>query len=130
MTLFIPGLLLPGSPARAAEAVATAEGGSLTTWSVVIALLVCSVAASVAYLCYFAVRLWNGYWKSLALAPLGLLGLWLTLILVGMLTGLAPRALWTVEILAWAMGTAVYLVTLFTARRAFEKADATDQNKG
>ena len=127
MPLFIPGLLLSGSPARAAETAATAGGGPLTTWSIVIALLVCSVAASVAYLCYFAVRLWKGYWKSLALAPLGLLGLWLTLILVGMLTGLAPRALWTVEILAWAMGTAVYLVILFTARRAFEKADAADQ---
>lgn len=129
MTQLLPGLLLVGNPAWAAEIMGTSDQTPLTAWSIVIALLVCSVAASVAYLCYFAVRLWSGYWKFLALAPLGLLGLWLTLILVGMLTGLAPRTLWAVEILAWAMGTAVYFVVLFTARRAFEKADALDSSK-
>jgi len=99
-------------------------------WEVIIGLFVCSVAASVAYLCYFAVRLWTGYWKALALAPLILLGLWLAFLLAVITTSLAPRPLWPVEILSWAMLTTVYLVVLFTARRTFDKAAVNDANSG
>jgi len=35
---------------------------------------------------------------------------------------MSNNALWTFELLAWAMATTVYLVVLFTARRTFEKA--------
>ncbi|MCP5346164.1 MAG: hypothetical protein R3F41_00730 [Gammaproteobacteria bacterium] len=107
----------------AAQEPVAAEAGA-GFWGVVIGVFVSLVAFSVAYLCYFAVRLWAGYWRALALAPLAVLGIWLALLLLGILTGMAPRALWTVEILFWAMATTIYLVTLFTARRAFEKADA------
>jgi len=91
-------------------------------WDTAIASFVCLVAASVAYLCYGAVRLWGGYWRALAITPLVLLALWVSTLVAGTLSASAIRSLWSFELLFWAMATTVYLVVLFTARRTFEKA--------
>ena len=95
-------------------------------WNAIIAALVCSVAASVAYLCYFAVRLWGGNWKPFAIAPLVVLAAWVGFVVLGVVIGREPRTLWPFELLAWSMVTAVYLVVLFTAKRTFDKADAVE----
>lgn len=99
----------------------------MNNWDLIIALFVAAIAGSVAYLCYFALRLWNGHWKKLAMAPLILLAVWLLSLVVGASTGLALRALWPFELLLWAMATTIYLVVLFTARRTFQKADAASR---
>ena len=101
-----------------AESIGTADSLTPGFWEIIIALFVTAVAASVAYLCYGAARLWLGYWRLLAIAPLAILAFWLLITTAGM----SNNALWTFELLAWAMATTVYLVVLFTARRAFEKA--------
>jgi len=113
--------------ALSAEIIAVTGSTSGDFWNLLVAILVCSVAGSVAYLCYFAVRLWAGNWRSLAIAPLLVLAIWLISIMLSLFTGLAPRSLWAFELLLWAMATTVYLVILFTAKRTFEKAETTQQ---
>jgi hypothetical protein len=110
--------LLP-SAVHAAESTVAASSFAADFWDLIIALFVCLVAASVAYLCYGAVRLWLGYWRLLAIAPLAVLAIWLVFTATGFSQ---PNPLWPFELLAWAMATTVYLVVLFTARRTFEKA--------
>jgi hypothetical protein len=111
--------MLLTSAAQAAESADPAPALTAGFWDLLIAVFVCLVAASVAYLCYGAVRLWLGYWRLLAIAPLALVGIWLGFAAADFSQ---PNPLWTFELLAWAMATTVYLVVLFTARRTFEKA--------
>lgn len=119
-------LTLTPAGVMAAEAVSQSPDDA---WSWIISLFVISVAASVAYLCYGAVQLWEGYWRILAIAPLAILALWTCTLLVPMLTSSVVRTLWSFELLFWAMVTTVYLVVLFTARRTFEKAAAEENRR-
>ena len=99
------------------------EQASFSLWQLIIGVFVSVVAGSVAYLCYGSVRLWSGYWKALALMPLMILALLLAfyVLIFAILSG--SRPLWPFEVLSWAMGTTIYLVVLFTAKRTFEKAE-------
>ncbi len=111
-------IMLTAFNVHSAESIGTADTLTPGFWELIIALFVTAIAASVAYLCYGAIRLWLGYWRLLAIAPLAILAFWLLITTAGM----SNNALWTFELLAWAMATTVYLVVLFTARRTFEKA--------
>ena len=104
-------LLLAGQPA------------GIDTWGIIIATLVSLVAGSVVYICYHAVHQWTGRWRPLAIAPLFLLAVWIGFILVGKMIDTTSHQLWAFEILAWSMLTSVYLATLMTAKRIFDKAD-------
>ena len=115
--------------ALSAEPLNAGEATGFNLWGAVIAVFVCSVAASVAYLCYGAIRLWEGYWRILAIAPLFVLALWISLLVTTTLLSSELRPLWSFELLAWAMTTTVYQVILFTARRTFEKAAAETAGK-
>jgi|GEM_PF-3536431 len=115
--------------AFAAEVAISVSQEPSAIWDIVIAVFVCSVAASVAYLCYGAVRLWVGYWRAMAITPLLLLALWVSTLVAGTLLNSATRPLWSFELLFWAMATTIYLVMLFTARRTFEKAALEKKNQ-
>lgn len=92
-------------------------------WEILIALLVIATGGSIAYLCYQAMLAWEGTWKLMALAPLVVIALWLTIILVNKLSDPASHQLWAFEVFSWAMGTTLYLVVLMTAKRAYLKAE-------
>ena len=93
-------------------------------WDLLIPIMVLAVCASVVYLCYQAIRVWNGYWRSMALAPLVILGLWLAVIVLAKFVDPKTHELWPFEVFAWSMGTTIYLVVLMTAKRTFDKAAA------
>lgn len=70
-----------------------------------------------------ALRQWQGYWKLVAAIPLLCLMGWVALILLAQSINSESHSLWILELFAWAMLTLIYMVVVFTAKRAFEKAD-------
>ncbi|MBL4820359.1 MAG: hypothetical protein JKY98_05125 [Gammaproteobacteria bacterium] len=85
------------------------------------------VVANVAYLCYQAMREWQGSWRVLAQAPLVLLALWAVIISASKWVDPSSHSLWAFEVFAWAMITTIYLVTVMVAKRTFEKAEQQKQ---
>ena len=100
----------------------TTEESAGLGWSLFIPIMVIAVCGSVVYLCYQAMLAWNGYWKSMALAPLLILGVWLAVIVLAKFADATSHELWPFEVFSWAMITTIYMVVLMTAKRTFDKA--------
>lgn len=96
-------------------------------WNLIIALVVLSATAASAALPIAAIRQWPGYWKPLSALPMLALVVWVVIIGVSKLADADSHPLWSLEIFAWAMLNMIYMVTLMTAKRQFEKAD--EKNK-
>ncbi len=103
----------------ASPVLAAAEAGSFGT---VITGLTLAVAAAAAWLPLAAWRHWRGPWRSVALAPLFLLLLWVALIVAGRAAGASAHPLWPLEIFAWAMATMVYMVAALTVKSILNKS--------
>ncbi len=86
-------------------------------------LLVLMVTAASAALPLAALKQWKGHWRLVAALPLFGLLLWVGLIVVSKLIVSGSHSAWPLEIFAWAMLTMLYMVTVITAKRAFEKKD-------
>lgn len=86
-------------------------------------LIVLAVTASSAMLPISAYRHWQGYWKLVAALPLLILAGWSAWIIVARLIEPAARPYWMLEFFAWAMLALLYMATMLTAKRKFEKAD-------
>ena len=101
-----------------------------TFWEIIIGLIVVSTASCVAYLCYLAIQVWPGHWKSFAFAPLAVLGAWLALIVISKIVDATSHSLWAFEIFSWAMMALIYLVILMTAKRTFDKKAQNNADSG
>lgn len=86
-------------------------------------LIVMAVAAGSAMLPISAYRYWKGYWKLVAALPLLVLAAWVCWIVIARLIQPTAHAYWLLEIFAWAMLAMLYMATMMTAKRQFEKAD-------
>lgn len=90
-------------------------------------LVVFAAAAGSAALPISAFRYWTGYWKLVAAIPLLILAGWVSWIVIAKLLQPAAHAYWMLEIFGWAMLAMLYMATVMTAKRQFEKADSQDQ---
>lgn len=102
---------------------ATAGNEANSVWNLVLVLFVLLATAGSAALPLSALKHWQGYWKLVAGLPLILLVVWAGWIALSKLLVPASHGLWLLEIFAWAMLTQLYMATVFTAKRQFEKAD-------
>lgn len=121
-TPFLAGLLM-WAPA-CANAAAANEGSSVFN-GVLIAIVMLTAAGSAA-LPISAFKYWTGYWKLVAALPLLALAGWSSWILIAKLLQPASHPYWLLEIFAWAMLAMLYMATVMTAKRQFEKADNPD----
>lgn len=92
-------------------------------WNLIIQGVVLAVAAGSAVLPVSALKHWTGRWRLCAALPLLTLLVWVVIIIVSKLNSAESHQLWPFEIFAWAMITLIYMVTMMTAKRAFEKKD-------
>ena len=120
-SLFIGGLflLLP-----TLSMAATADTNASV--NLVMILIVAATAVGSAALPVSAFKVWTGYWKLVAAMPFLVLAGWCAWIIIARLLDAAAHPYWLLEIFAWAMLTLLYMATVFTARRQFEKADNPD----
>lgn len=95
---------------------------NLLVFGIVLVTMVASGALPVA-----AMRQWPGYWKLVAALPLLALAAWVAIIMLARAIDPESHRLWLLELFGWAMLTMIYMVIVFTARRAFEKADKQEQ---
>lgn len=117
--------LLATAPSLAFAAT-TVEGSAF--WNYGLLLLVMAVAAGSAALPISAYRYWTGYWKLIAAIPLLVLAGWCSWILIARLVQPTSHPNWLLEIFAWAMLAMLYMATMMTAKRQFEKADNPDHS--
>jgi high-affinity Fe2+/Pb2+ permease len=80
-----------------------------------------------AVLPWSALRHWQNRWRYAALAPLVVLALMLLNVAVARVMDPQSHTLWLFEVFAWAMLNMVYMVSVFTAKRMLEKADAEQE---
>lgn len=108
---------------------AFAASGDNPVWNLVMLVVVLLASAASAVLPLSALKHWQGYWKWVAAAPLALLAVWV--VWIGLAKMLVPgsHALWLLEIFAWSMLTLLYMATVFTAKRQFERADSEKAHK-
>lgn len=92
-------------------------------WNLIIAVIVLSGPGSIAWLAWAASRHWTDYWRIMALAPLPVLVLLCLFIAARLAITPLDSFMWPFDLFVWAMGTAVYLVVLMTAKKAFNLAD-------
>ena len=113
-----------GMPTLArAQALGGLESESGWLWTLLIATFVLIVTAASAALPYSAIRQWRGAWRIAAIAPLVVLLLWLAVITISKILTTGSRALWPLEMFAWAMLNMIYMVSIMTIKRMFAKAD-------
>lgn len=105
---------------------ATADTNSSVNLAMI--LIVATAAIGSAALPVSAFKVWTGYWKLVAAIPLLFLAGWCAWIVIARLLDAAAHPYWLLEIFAWAMLTLLYMATVFTARRQFEKADNPDNS--
>lgn len=108
-----------------ASAAANAEANPL--WNGILLLVVLMATAASAALPISAYKYWTGYWKLVAAIPLLLLLGWSAWIVIAKLLQTAAHPYWLLELFAWAMLTMLYMATMLTAKRQFEKADNSQQ---
>ena len=106
--------------AEASQAVIT---GDSLIWDLLIAIIVLLTTLASAALPVAAIRQWPKKWRYSALFPLIILALWLGLIGVSKAADSRSHMLWLFEIFSWAMLNMIYMVSLMTIKRIFEKAD-------
>lgn len=117
---WLPLMLFTPSTGWAAAAASQPES---MWWNVVLLLIVFGAAAGSAVLPISAFRYWTGYWKLVAALPLLLLAGWVSWIVIARLLDSAAHQYWMLEIFAWAMLAMLYMATVMTAKRQFDKAD-------
>lgn len=104
-------------------AMAATDGAADPFWNGILSVVVLATAAGSAALPVSAYRYWTGYWKLVAAIPMLMLTGWTGLIVISRLLQPGAHAYWQLEIFAWAMLTMLYMATVMTAKRQFEKAD-------
>ena len=92
-------------------------------WNLVISLIVITISAASAALPVAAFKQWTGSWRIAAMAPLVVLLLWVTIIVIARLESIDAHRLWPFEIFAWAMLNMIYMVAVMTIKRVLDKAD-------
>jgi len=92
-------------------------------WNLVISLIVITISAASAALPVAAFKQWTGSWRIAAVAPLVVLGLWVSIIVIARLASSDAHRLWPFEIFAWAMLNMIYMVAVMTIKRVLDKAD-------
>ena len=92
-------------------------------WNLVISIIVITISAASAALPIAAIRQWTGGWRMAAMAPLAVLLLWVSIILIARLASSDAHRLWPFEIFAWAMLNMIYMVAVMTVKRILDKAD-------
>ncbi|PCJ19984.1 MAG: hypothetical protein COA96_16060 [SAR86 cluster bacterium] len=92
--------------------------------NIAIIVIVFAAAAGSAVLPLSALRHWAGKWRLVALLPLLVVVIWTAVILLSRSVSPDSHQLWPFEIFTWAMITMIYMVTMMTAKRMFEKKDA------
>lgn len=122
-TLFLFALFSPELALAATEQLPVEPTNPGGTWNLPVAILVLSVAAGSAVLPISALKHWKGQWRLCAALPLLVLLIWLGVITISKVIVVDSHRLWPFEIFAWAMITMIYMVTMMTAKRAFEKKD-------
>lgn len=116
-------LLAPGLAMAASEQLTAEQTDPAWVWNLLIAAMVLAVAAGSAVLPISALKHWTGQWRLVAALPLFILIIWLGVIAISKLVSVDSHRLWPFEIFTWAMVTMIYMVTMMTAKRAFEKKD-------
>lgn len=119
-------LLLPVLAAAPSPGFAATNVASSGFWDYVLLLVVMAAVAGSAALPISAYRHWTGYWKLVAAIPLLFLAGWSSWILVAWIVQPTSHPYWLLEIFAWAMLAMLYMATMMTAKRQFEKADNPD----
>ena len=122
------GLIAAASPALITLKLHAAETTDLVVesnpfLSGVMVIVVFATAAGSAVLPIAAIRYWPGYWKLVAAAPIALLLVWSGWITLAKWISPETHSYWPLEIFTWSMLTMIYMVTVMTAKRVFEKAD-------
>lgn len=92
-------------------------------WNSILTLVVIAVTAGSTALPISAYRYWTGYWKLVAAIPLLALVAWSSWIVIARLLQPTTHQYWLLEIFAWAMLAMLYMATMMTAKRQFEKAE-------
>lgn len=93
-------------------------------WDMVIALIVLLAVLASAALPFAAFRHWTNRWRWGALFPFAALAIWSSIIIAAKLIDPKAHGLWPLELFAWSMLNMIYMVSLMTIKRIFEKADA------
>ena len=123
MILCMLALLAPGMALAAPEQLSAEQTDPGWIWNLLIAGMVLAVAAGSAVLPLSALKHWTGQWRLVAALPLLILIVWLGVIVISKLVAVDSHLLWPFEIFSWAMITMIYMVTMMTAKRVFEKKD-------
>ena len=92
-------------------------------WNLVISIIVITISAASAAVPIAAIRQWTGGWRMAAMAPLAVLLLWVSIIVIARLASSDAHRLWPFEIFAWAMLNMIYMVAVMTVKRVLYKAD-------
>ena len=119
-------MLFPVLAAAPSLAFAATNGESSAIWDFLPLVVVMVAAAGSAVLPISAYRYWTGYWKLVAAIPLLVLAGWSSWILIARLVQPDSHRYWLLEIFTWAMLAMLYMATMMSAKRKFEKADNPD----
>ena len=120
--LFLLTLSKPGLAIAAAQLPAEQTDPDWI-WNLLITIIVLSVVAGSSLLPISALKHWTGQWRLCAAFPLCMLVIWLGVIGISKLISPDSHPLWSLELFSWAMLTMIYMVTIMTAKRLFEKRD-------
>ncbi len=100
-----------------------AEQTPIPLWHTVMLIIVFLTLTSSAALSFAAWRQWRNGWRLVAAFPIALLVLWIGWIVGARTIDPESHTLWSFELFAWSLLNLLYMVTVLTAKRAFEKAD-------
>ncbi len=115
-------LMLFSAPLHAAQT--SANASRIDIWDALMLAIVLLTTASSAALSVAACRQWTKGWRLVAAAPLLALLVWVLWIGVARYLDPLAHSLWSFELFGWALLNLLYMATVLTAKRTFEKTDS------
>lgn len=110
------------SPLAAAQA--STPAGKFDIWDALMLGIVLLTTASSAALSLAAWRQWQAGWRLVAALPLATLLAWVAWVGVSRYLDSSAHSLWSFELFGWALINLLYMATVLTAKRTFEKSES------
>lgn len=112
------------NPLSAAQA--SAQSGSFDIWNTLMLAIVLLTTASSAALSVAAWRQWQAGWRLVAALPIAALLVWVAWVSVSRYLDPNAHSLWSFELFGWALLNLLYMATVLTAKRTFEKSESNE----
>ena len=99
------------------------QSGSFDIWDTLMLAIVLLTTASSAALSVAAWRQWQAGWRLVAALPIAALLVWMAWVSVSRYLYPNAHSLWSFELFGWALLNLLYMATVLTAKRTFEKTE-------